>query len=114
MARSFRTGIDHESDTSDLQPDDLDPRGLQRPPNVGGVVGARTRDFPHTWTTSPNVPGPLGPMNIGYVHNVVSTNGQWARGELPQMGYGYAFALRRPRFMREPRTDLGSYSFAKG
>jgi len=53
-------------------------------------------------------------MNVGYVHNVVSTNGQWSRGELPDLGYGYYFALRRPRFMREPRTDLGSYNFAKG
>jgi hypothetical protein len=56
----------------------------------------------------------MGRMNPGYNHNVVSTEGQWARGELPDMGYGYQFALARPRFMREPRTNVGSYNFAKG
>ena len=58
--------------------------------------------------------GPMGKMNVGHVHNVVSTNGQWARGELPDQGYGYTFALRRPRFMREPMTNLGTYNFARG
>ena len=67
-----------------------------------------------TWETSPSIMGPMGRMNVGHVHNVVATEGQWARGELPDQGYGYEFALRRPRFMREPRTDQGTYSFAKG
>jgi hypothetical protein len=56
----------------------------------------------------------MGKMNPGHVHNVVSTEGQWARGQLPDQGYGYTFALRRPRFMREPRTDIGSYNLAQG
>jgi hypothetical protein len=80
----------------------------------GGPHGGRTRDFPTTWDTAPSVPGPMGRMNVGYNHNVVSTEGQWARGELPAMGYGYTFALRRPHLMREPFTNLGSYSFAQG
>ena len=76
--------------------------------------GVRTRDFPNTWETAPSVVGPMGKMNPGVVHNVVSTEGQWARGDLPDMGYGYTFALRRPRFMREPTTNRGSYNFAQG
>ena len=87
-------------------------------PSAGGPAGPtpgqRTRDFSGAWDTSPSVQGPMGKMNVGYVHNVVSTNGQWARGELPDQGYGYTFALARPRFMREPRTDVGSYNFAQG
>ena len=80
----------------------------------GPTPGVRTRDFSGAWDTSPSVEGPMGRMNPGYNHNVVSTEGQWARGELPDMGYGYQFALARPRFMREPRTNVGSYNFAKG
>jgi hypothetical protein len=80
----------------------------------GPTPGVRTRDFTQTWDTAPSVMGPMGRMNAGYNHNVVSTEGQWARGELPDMGYSYEFALRRPRFMREPRTNVGSYNFAKG
>jgi len=112
------------------QPSDMNP--TVRPPSGGGTGvtdaagpphpddappggnGSRTRSFAFTYDTPPSVGGPLGPMNIGYVHNVVNSDGQWARGELPDLGYGYAFALRRPRFMREPRTDLGSYNFSRG
>lgn len=78
------------------------------------IPPSRTREFPPCYDTSPDVPGPLGPLNTGYVHNVVSDNAMWARGDLPPLGYNYAFALRRPRFMREPRTDLGTYYLAKG
>lgn len=81
---------------------------------AGPTPGQRTRDFDGTWDTSATVPAPMGGRNPGHVHNVISTNGQWARGELPDMGYGYAFALARPRFMREPRTDIGSYNLAQG
>jgi hypothetical protein len=81
---------------------------------AGPTPGMRTRDFPNTWDTSPSVVGPMGRINTGYSHNVVSTEGQWARGDLPPLGYGYTFALRRPHLMREPRTDLGTYNFAKG
>lgn len=80
----------------------------------GSTPGVRTRDFPTTWDTAPSVMGPMGKMNVGYNHNVVSTEAQWARGDLPDMGYGYRFALRRPHLMREPRTNLGSYDFAQG
>ena len=88
-------------------------------PVAGGPAGpatpgVRTRDFGGTWDTAPSVMGPMGSMNVGYTHNVVSTEGQWARGELPDQGYGYTFALARPRLMREPGTDLGTYNFAKG
>ena len=80
----------------------------------GPTPGVRTRDFPVTWDTAPSVPGPMGKMNAGYVSNVTSTEAQWAKGDLPDMGYSYEFALRRPRFMREPMTNVGSYNFAKG
>lgn len=79
-----------------------------------GTPGVRTRDFTNTWDTTPSVRGPMGSMNPGYVHNVVSTNGQWARGELPPLGYGYTFALRRPALMREPGTNLGTVNLANG
>lgn len=104
-----------------LQPSGLDRSELNVPPAQGGVGTAdppkspgRTRLFPNTWETSPSVLGPMGKMNAGHTHNVVSSEGQWARGELPDLGYGYQFALRYPRMMREPRTDLGTYNFAKG
>jgi hypothetical protein len=89
------------------------------PMPTGGGTGAptpgmRTRDFPTTWDTSPSVQGPMGKMNPGHSHNVVSTEGQWARGDLPDLGWGYTFALARPRFMREPMTNIGSYNFAQG
>jgi hypothetical protein len=74
----------------------------------------RHRDYDFTYTPTSSVAGPMGPMNVGYVHNVVSTNAQWTRGDLPDMSYGYAFALARPRFMREPRTNVGTYNLAKG
>jgi hypothetical protein len=79
-----------------------------------GVPGVRTRDFEQTWDTTPSVMGPMGKMNPGYTHNVVSDNGQWSRGELPDTGYGYTFALRRPRLMREPGTNLGTVNLANG
>lgn len=91
--------------------------GAPSPQTTGGPIhtpGVRTRDFPQTWETSPPIQGPMGKMNVGMTHNVVSTNGQWARGDLPDLGYGYAFALRRPHLMREPMTNLGSYNFAQG
>ena len=53
----------------------------------GPTPGVRTRDFSGAWDTSPSVEGPMGRMNPGYNHNVVSTEGQWARGELPDLGY---------------------------
>jgi hypothetical protein len=104
------------------QIDEMQPSMVPAPPEprpTGGPTGiatpgVRTRDFVNTWDTAPSVMGPMGKMNVGYVHNVVSTNGQWSRGDIPDMGYGYTFALRRPKFMREPRTDLGTYNFAKG
>ena len=80
----------------------------------GPTPGVRTRDFSQAWDTAPSIMGPMGRMNVGYVSNTESTEAQWARGELPDMGYGYQFALARPRFMREPRTNVGSYNFAKG
>lgn len=88
-------------------------------PAAGGPAGpptpgVRTRDFANTWDTTPSVDGPMGRMNPGYVHNVVSDNGQWSRGELPDLGYGYAFALRRPGLMREPGTNLGTINLAQG
>ena len=75
------------------------------PDSSGGPAGAATpgvrcRAFPVTWEPSQPVMGPMGRMNAGHVHNVVSTEGQWARGKLPDQGYGYTFALLRPRFMR--------------
>ena len=94
---------------------DMTTRGdIADQPWSGGPTGVRTRDFPVTWDTSPSVIGPMGKMNPGYSHNVVSTNGQWARGELPALGYGYAFALRRPVLMREPGPNLGTVNLAKG
>lgn len=81
---------------------------------AGPTPGQRTRDFSGTWDTSPSVMGPMGKQNIGYVHNVVSTNGQWSRGELLDEGWGYTFALARPRLMREPGTDLGTVNLARG
>jgi hypothetical protein len=81
---------------------------------AGPTPGQRTRDFGATWDTSPSVAGPLGAMNDGNVHNVVSTNGQWARGEIPDLGYNYSFALRRPGLMREPGTNLGTVNLAQG
>ena len=81
---------------------------------AGPTPGTRTRDFTNTWDTSPSVMGPMGKQNVGYVHNVVSTNGQWSRGELPALGYGYTFALRRPSLMREPGTGLGTVNLARG
>lgn len=97
--------------------DTLQPSGVPAAPSAppsGGGTGVRTRDFPMTWDTTPSVQGPMGSMNPGYSHNVVSTEGQWARGELPDMGYGYTFALRRPRLMREPGTNLGTVNLANG
>lgn len=99
----------------DLEPDVPDAGGFVEGGAAGADYGAHTtRSFQRTFDTSPSIQGPMGKMNPGHVHNVVSTNGQWARGELPDLGYGYTFALRRPRLMREPRTDLGSYNFARG
>ena len=88
-------------------------------PVAGGPAGpatpgVRTRDFTNTWDTGATVPGPMGGRNPGHVHNVVSTEGQWARGQLPDQGYGFTFALRRPGLMREPGTDLGTYNLAQG
>lgn len=102
------TNCSHEStDPGDVPTDDTGgPHGP--------TPGVRTRDFGPTWDTSPSVGGPMGAMNVGYVHNVVSTNGQWSRGDLPDMGYGYAFALRRPGLMREPGTNLGTVNLAEG
>ena len=104
-------------DIDDQQPSMSPPPPETRPtggPTGIATPGTRTRDFPTTWDTAPSVYGPMGKMNVGYTHNVVSTNGQWARGELPPLGYSYYFALRRPKFMREPMTNVGSYNFAKG
>lgn len=84
------------------------------PAGPAATPGMRTRDFTNTWDTAPSVDGPMGSMNAGYVHNVVSTNGQWSRGELPALGYGYTFALRRPGLMREPGTNLGTINLAQG
>lgn len=97
-----------------------DPTIAATPPDIedggptGATPGVRTRDFPVTWDTSPSVMGPMGKLNPGYSHNVVSTNGQWSRGELPPLGYGYTFALRRPVLMREPGTNLGTVNLANG
>ena len=100
----------------EMQPD-MAP-SAPRPDGIGGpggpTPGVRTRSFENTWDTAPSVQGPMGRMNVGYVSTTTSSEAQWARGELPDMGYGYQFALARPRFMREPRTNLGTYSFAKG
>jgi hypothetical protein len=104
------------------QIDDMQPSMVPAAPETqptGGPTGiatpgVRTRDFPTTWETGESVMGPMGKMNAGHVHNVVSTNGQWSRGDLPPMGYGYTFALRRPHLMREPYTNMGSYNFAQG
>jgi hypothetical protein len=106
--RSFDTSDLGGTGISDVEPNlDPDPRA--------GMPGAHTtRNFDFAYDTPPSVGGPLGPMNVGYSNNVVSTNGRWSRGELPDLGYGYAFALRRPRLMREPRTDIGSYNLARG
>jgi hypothetical protein len=93
---------------------DPDVGGQDQPEPFRVNGGHSTRHFDRTYSESPSVQGPMGLMNVGYVHNVISTNGQWGRGELPDLGYGYAFALRRPKFMREPRTDLGSYNLAQG
>jgi hypothetical protein len=119
-----------QTDTTDLEP--AGGRGVAMQPYNDGPTGTpgvepsepdamvtaqgahSTRSFARTFDTSPSVAGPMGPMNPGHVHNVVSTEGQWARGELPDQGYSYTFALRRPKLMREPRTDLGSYWFARG
>ncbi len=101
-----------EADTVDSGGTGISDPSASTDPVIPG--GHSTRDFERTFDTSAGVPGPMGLMNTGYVHNVVSTNGQWSRGELPDLGYGYAFALRRPKFMREPRTDLGSYNLARG
>jgi hypothetical protein len=99
----------------DLEPVTPDAGGFVTGGNADPYGGAHsTRRFERTYSESPGVQTPFGLMNTGYVHNVVSTNGQWSRGELPDLGYGYAFALRRPKFMREPRTDLGSYNLARG
>lgn len=96
-------------------PTGIDPApDLTEPEPVAVNPGHGTRVFGWSYDTSPSVTGPIGPLNQGYVHNVISTNGQWSRGQLPDLGYGYAFALRRPRFMREPRTDLGTTNLARG
>src|ERR1700678_2968748 len=100
--RSFNTTDLGGTGIADVEPNyDPDPGA--------GMPGAHsTRSFDFAYEPVSSVGGPLGPMNTGYTKNVISTNGQWARGELPDLGYGYAFALRRPRLMREPRTDIGS------
>jgi hypothetical protein len=106
--RNFDTTDPGSTGISDIEPN-FDPD------QNAGMPGAHsTRNFGFTYEPSPSVGGPMGPQNIGYSHNVVSTEGQWARGELPDLGYSYAFALRRPRLMREPRTDIGSYNLARG
>ena len=111
--RAVMTADQGGTGISDIEPDTPEPvaHGGEGLP-VG--MGHSTRSFPFTYEPSPSVGGPLGPMNVGYTHNVVSDNARWSRGELPDSGYGYAFALRRPRLMREPRTDLGSYNLARG
>lgn len=73
------------------------------------------RDFHWTYEPVPDVNTPVGSMNTGYVTSVVSDAAKWRRGEMPAflMGPGApGFLLPRPRYMREPGSNLGTMPMA--
>ena len=76
------------------------------------------RNYPfYGWAYAPlpDVETPSGNMNTGYVTSSVSDAAKWTRGENPAttMGPGQpGFSLPRPRWMREPGTNLGTAPMA--
>ena len=73
-----------------------------------------TRDFGWTYAPVPDVLTPAGNRNTGYVTSTVPGYGQFRRGELsPVMPDEFGFGLRHPRWMREPRTNWGTYPAIK-
>lgn len=73
------------------------------------------RDYAWAYTPAPDTATPVGNMNTGYVTSTVSDAAQWKRGEMPAFAVGPGapgFLLPRPRYMREPGTNLGTSPLA--
>lgn len=73
------------------------------------------RDYLWAYTPLPDTATPQGNMNTGYVTSIVSDAAQWKRGEMPAFTVGPGapgFLLPRPKYMREPGTNLGTTPLA--